>query len=259
VQHSNGYIIGFAAIVCAVCGAFVAVSAVALKPMQDRNVVLDRQRNVIAVAGLIEVGEKPSAEQIAALFETSIRPRIIDLATGQNNESVDATTFDQRKAAKDPATSTRAPENRARVLTLPKQALVYEVIKDGEHDALIIPIEGMGLWGNLYGYLALATDGNTIRGITYYQHKETAGLGGEVDNPRWKALWVGRRAYDDRGQPKIQVKKGAAGPVDQDPYQVDGLSGATLTSRGVTNMLRFWLGENGFGPFIENYRAERGT
>lgn len=259
MQHSNGYIIAFAAIICAVCGAFVAASAVSLKPMQERNVVLDRQRNVLSVAGLVEPGESISPTEVASRFDQFVKPRVIDLATGEDNTSVDAVAFDQRKASKDPARSARAPSNSAKVLRLPNQALVYEVIKDGKRESLILPIEGMGLWGFLYGYIALANDTTTIQGITYYQHKETPGLGGEVDNPRWKGLWVGRKAFDSRGNPKIAVKKGMAGPVDQDPYNVDGISGATLTSRGVTNMLRFWLGDEGFGPFIEKHRAERGT
>jgi Na+-transporting NADH:ubiquinone oxidoreductase subunit C len=125
-------------------------------------------------------------------------------------------------------------------------------------ETLILPIEGMGLWSTLRGYIALDHDANTIRGITYYEQGETAGLGGEVDNPRWKALWPGRKAFDSRWRPVIGVKKGAAGPPETDPHQVDGLAGATLTSNGVTNMLRFWLGENGFGPFLAQYRAQEG-
>ena len=111
----------------------------------------------------------------------------------------------------------------------------------------------------LYGYLALAPDARTIVGITFYQHKETPGLGGEVDNPRWKSLWPGRLAYDERGNPAIRVKKGPAGSVEEDPYQVDGLSGATITSRGVTNLLRFWLGDDGFGPYLASYRDRAGA
>jgi Na+-transporting NADH:ubiquinone oxidoreductase subunit C len=120
---------------------------------------------------------------------------------------------------------------------------------------LVLPIQGLGLWSTLYGFLAIDADGNTIRGITYYQHAETPGLGGEVDNPRWKSLWPGRKIYDD-GEPAIQVIKGAAGPPAQDPYRVDGLSGATLTSNGVTFMLEFWLGPNGFGPYLDRLREE---
>ena len=137
--------------------------------------------------------------------------------------------------------------------------VVFDIVQDGELKGLILPIEGYGLWGFLYGYLALEPDARTIRGITFYEHGETPGLGGEVDNPRWKALWPGRLAFDDRGKPAITVKKGIAGSVEDDPYQVDGLSGATITSRGVTNLVRFWLGDDGFGPYLDNYRSAAGV
>jgi Na+-transporting NADH:ubiquinone oxidoreductase subunit C len=166
--------------------------------------------------------------------------------------------YDQRKASKDAARSTVAPENRAKVRRIPNHAQIFLLREEGEITGIILPIEGYGLWSTLYGFVALDADASTIRGITYYQHGETAGLGGEVDNPRWKALWPGRLAYDDSGEVAIRVKKGRAGPVDQDPHQVDGLSGATLTSNGVTNMLRFWLGENGFATYLDRYRLEKG-
>ena len=258
MQHSNGYIIGFAAAVCAVCGFFVAFSAVALKDRQDINIRMDRQKNVLAVAGLMQPGESLGSSEVSERFKTSIRGKVIDLATGKPNDSVDASSFDQRRAAKDPSTSVPAPENAAKVFRLPKNALVYDVLKDGKSDSVILPIEGMGLWSILYGYIALAPDATTIRGITFYEHGETPGLGGEIDNPRWKAKWVGRVAFDEQGKPVIGVKKGTAGTPAEDPYEVDGLSGATLTSRGVTNLVRFWLGDHGFGPYLKIYRAKKG-
>jgi Na+-transporting NADH:ubiquinone oxidoreductase subunit C len=258
VQHSNAYIIGFAAAVCVVCGFLVSVTATSLKTRQDQNILLDRQKNVLTVAGLMEPGEDIDASETTQRFEDSIRASVITLATGEATVGVDADSFDQQRAAKDPARSTLAPPNASKVIRLPNEALVYEVVEAGEVQALILPIQGMGLWSVLYGYIALESDARTIRGITYYQQGETAGLGGEVDNPRWKALWVGRKAFDERGNVKIAVKKGAAGPADEDPYRVDGLAGATITSRGVTNMLRFWLGDLGFTPYLERYREQRG-
>ncbi len=255
MQHSTGYIVGFAVIVCLICALFVAGSAVSLKPRQDANVILDRQKKVLAVAGLIEEGQSLSESEIASIFETNIRQTVIDLETGELNDAIDPVSFDQQAAAADPEVSRLAPDNPAKVRRLPDQALVFEVVQDDERKALILPIEGYGLWGTLYGYLALAPDTRTIVGITFYQHKETPGLGGEVDNPRWKALWPGRLAFNERWQPAITVKKGIAGPPDQDPYQVDGLSGATITSRGVTALVRFWLGDDGFGPYLEKQRA----
>ena len=190
-------------------------------------------------------------------FDESVTPRVVDMTTGAYVEGVDPQVFDQKKAAKDPDQSRPAPTNASKVQRIPNYGLVYEVKKAGKVSALILPIEGYGLWGTLYGYLSLAPDAETIQGIVFYDHKETPGLGGEVENPRWVALWPGRKAFDENGKVAIRVKKGAAGPVESDPYQVDGLSGATITSRGVTNMLSLWLGDDGFGPFLDQFRAAR--
>lgn len=259
MQHSSGYIIGFAAVICLVCAVFVSIAAVGLKPLQDANKLLDRQQKVLTVAGLMAEGEKLPREEVAARFDAAIKQKVIDLKSGVVNSEIDVTSFDQQAAAADPATSVEAPENASNVRRLPNNALVFDVVEDGKLSALILPIEGYGLWGTLYGYIALAPDARTIVGITFYKHKETPGLGGEVDNPRWKASWQDRLAFDDRGNTKIGVKKGAAGTVKEDPYNVDGLSGATITSRGVTSLVRFWLGENGFGPYLAKYRAKVGV
>jgi Na+-transporting NADH:ubiquinone oxidoreductase subunit C len=259
MQHSARYVIMFAAAVCVVCSIFVAGSAVLLKDRQEANKALDIQKKVLVVAGLMEEGESLAEEEIRRRFDKSIQPKVVDLATGNSAEGVDTATFDQKKASADPATSRVAPPNAAKVRRIPNNAQVFEVVEDGTLRSVILPIEGKGLWSTLYGFLALDPDGRTINGITFYQHGETPGLGGEVDNPRWKALWKGRLAFDENWRPAIAVKKGSAGPVDQDPYHVDGLSGATLTSRGVTNLLAFWLGENGFAPYLTQLRSERGT
>jgi Na+-transporting NADH:ubiquinone oxidoreductase subunit C len=255
-QDSNAYIIGFATAVCLLCSIVVSTSAVALRERQDRNKVLDRQTQVLVVAGLLEAGQRTSPQNIEDLFEKNIRIRVIDLASGEYEDSIEPSTYDQRKATKDPAVSRSAPENNAGLVRLPDYSLVYQRVENGQVQSLILPIEGKGLWSTLYGFIALAPDTTTIQGITFYEHGETPGLGGEVDNPNWKALWVGRRAYDDNWQPSIEVVKGAAGPPSEDPYRVDGLSGSTLTSRGVTNLVQFWLGENGFDPYLQKLRAE---
>jgi Na+-transporting NADH:ubiquinone oxidoreductase subunit C len=140
---------------------------------------------------------------------------------------------------------------------VPENILVDEVRDDsGALEMVILPIWGKGLWSTLYGFLALDSDLRTISGITFYDHKETPGLGGEVDNPRWKSLWRGRQAFDETGEVAIEVIKGRAGPPDEDPYLVDGLTGATITSRGVGNFVQFWLGEAGYGPYLDRLRGE---
>jgi Na+-transporting NADH:ubiquinone oxidoreductase subunit C len=255
MQYSTSYIVGFAAVVCLVCSVFVAGSAVTLKPLQDLNVELDRQKQVLTVAGLMRAGQSLSAAEVGEIFNANVKTRIVELETGDYAENIDPVSYNQRKAAKDPERSVPAPSNRAKVKRLPKYGAIFQVnSKSGELQSIIVPIEGKGLWSTMYGYIALAPDTRTIRGITFYEHGETPGLGGEVDNPRWKALWEGRLAFDERWVPRIEVIKGAAGPVEDDPYRVDGLSGATLTSNGVSHAVRFWLGDDGFGKYLEKMR-----
>ncbi len=244
----------FSAAVCGVCAIFVSGSAVSLKERQDANKLLDKKKNVLQAAGLLGAKERVSAEEVENRF-SSFRTVVIDLATGEEAPEVDADTFDQQKAKRDLARSREAPANPSLVKRFPNHVLVYEMTDAaGRLDGVVVPIEGYGLWSTLLGFLALDKDTRTVRGLAYYDHKETPGLGGEVDNPRWKALWPGRQAMDESFTPKIEVVKGPAGKPEDDPYRVDGLSGATITSRGVTNMMNLWLGPDGFGPYLERVR-----
>ncbi len=258
MQHSALYTVGFAALLCIVCSIVVSSFAVGLRDRQELNKRIDQQKKVLAVVGLIDADDQPSNEEVTRLFEERLEPRIVSIETGEFVDGIDPAEFDQAQAAKDPSTSSVAPEHPARVRRVPDNAQIYLLRDGGEVTALVLPIEGMGLWSTLYGYIALEGDAQTIRGLTFYQHGETAGLGGEVDNPRWKALWPGRKAFDENWEPEIAVTKGAAGPPAEDPYRVDGLSGATLTCNGVTNALHFWLGEPGFARFLANYREKGG-
>jgi Na+-transporting NADH:ubiquinone oxidoreductase subunit C len=259
MQRSPLYTILFATAVCIVCAIVVSASAVSLKERQDINAALEKQRNVLQAAGLMEPKEKLDAEEIAKRFQ-NIEMEVVDLATGEPATDIDPATYDQAREAKNLATSSPAPPNPSLVKRIPDHALIYKVMGDGgDVEALVLPIEGYGLWKFLYGFIALEDDLNTVRGITFYDHGETPGLGGEVDNPRWKARWVGRKVFGDDGEPKIKVIKGFAPPPAEAPYKVDGLSGATLTSRGVTNLVHFWLGENGFATYLERLEQRKAT
>lgn len=236
---------------CVVCSVIVSAAAVILKPMQVANVELDMKKNILGAAGMLEEGA-----DIDSQF-SQVTARVIDLRNGRFSEEVDVDSYDQIKAAKDPATSESltAGQDQAKLGRRENYGLVYLVGDAAKPEIVIIPVRGAGLWGPLFGYLAVEGDLNTIAGLGFYQHKETPGLGGEVDNARWKALWPGKRAYRD-GEVAIHLVKGA---VDRDgpnaAYQVDGLSGATLTARGVSNLVQFWLGEEGYGPFLANLKA----
>lgn len=260
MAYSNNYVVGFAGAICVFCSIFVAGSAVALKDKQELNAVVDQQTQVLEVAGLVKKGEKLSAAQVGERFNTNLAPKVIELKTGEYAQDIDPATFDMQAAMSDPGRSSEAPANEAKVQRLPTHALVYELkAKEGDGiEAVILPIQGKGLWSTMLGFIALRPDGNTVAGLTFYSHGETPGLGGEVDNPKWKALWPGRKIFGEDGQPKIEVIKGQAGPVAEDPYRVDGLSGATITSRGVSSTVQFWVDEQAFGPYLEKVRARAG-
>lgn len=254
MPHNTFYTVLFSGAISIVCGVLVSTAAVSLKERQEANATLEKRNNVLQAAGLTEPGENLPAEEVEELFST-IETVVVELQTGEAVSDVDAETFDQQDEASDPATSREAPENSAGVSRVPHRALVYEVRDpEGRLEMIILPVEGYGLWSTLYGFLALDADLNTIRGLTFYQHGETPGLGGEVDNPGWKALWPKRKVFDEDGRPRITVIKGKAREPELDPYKVDGLTGASITSRGVTHLIHFWLGENGFGPYLEKVR-----
>ncbi|MGH0034082.1 MAG: Na(+)-translocating NADH-quinone reductase subunit C [Myxococcota bacterium] len=258
MEHSTRHTVIFTTVLCVAFSLIVSTVSVALKDRQVENKRLDKIKNVLTVAGLMEPGENLTRDELNRRFETRLEPRLVDLETGAYVETDDAMAYDQRKASTDPAQSKPAPENPAKVRRVPEKAQIFLLSEGEEVKGIILPIEGYGLWSTLYGFLALEADGRTVRGITYYQHGETAGLGGEVDNPRWKAKWPGRKVYDESGDIALKVAKGMAGSVEEDPYRVDGLSGATLTSNGVTNMIRFWLGEDGFAAYLDQYRKSKG-
>ncbi|MEM1402396.1 MAG: Na(+)-translocating NADH-quinone reductase subunit C [Pseudomonadota bacterium] len=248
--ESTGRILRVAFTLCIVCSVIVSTAAVVLKPAQEANKSLDRKRNILQAAGMLQEGASID-EQYAVIEE-----RYVDLSTGRFTDDV-AQGYDQRSASKDPASSRDIPleEDIAKVGRQADVAQVYLVRGDsGDFDKVILPVHGYGLWSTMYGFLALESDANTVAGLGFYEHGETPGLGGEVDNPRWKAMWPGKQVYRD-GEVELQLLKGTVNPASDDAdWEVDGLSGATLTSRGVSNLISFWLGDDGFAPFLENLR-----
>lgn len=240
--------------VCVFWSVLVSTAAVLLRPTQEANKVEERKRNILLAADLYDENQP-----LEDLFQ-QVDARIVDLATGRfvDESEVDPEQFDQRASAKDPELSVPiAPEkDKAKIKQREKYSFVYLVEKDGELDQMVLPINGKGLWSTLYGFISLGADMRTIRGITFYEHGETPGLGGEVDNPRWKAQWNGKLAFDEEGEVKIEVIRGTVDPGQETAkYQVDGLAGATITARGVSSLVQYWLGEDGFGPFLNEQKG----
>ncbi len=246
--------VGVATLLCLVCSVIVSGAATLLKPIQVENALLDKKNNILAVSGIDLDGK--TVEQA---FE-QIEARVVDLSTGTYTDAVDAQTFDQRKASKDPEyrVELSAEEDIAQIGGRSKFANVYLVKNEGKIEKVILPIKGYGLWSTLYGFIALEGDANTVSGITFYDHKETPGLGGEIENPKWQASWDGKKIADASGAPEIALIKGSvSSDMPNSEYKVDGLAGATLTSNGVTNLVQFWMGDNGFGPYLEKLRTNK--
>ncbi|MCA1770351.1 MAG: Na(+)-translocating NADH-quinone reductase subunit C [Halomonas sp.] len=248
-NNSTKKILGVAFALCIVCSVIVSTAAVALRPLQMLNQELDRKTNILNVANLYESGM-----DVEAAFG-KVTPRVVNLETGEYSAQHDPETWDGFEARRDPAASRTLSGERdpAGLTRVENYVTVYLVGDPDDPEQIILPIRGQGLWGLMRGFLSVEGDGNTIVGITYYEHAETPGLGAEVNNPRWQAQWEGKQVFDEAGDltPAIRVAKGSA----SNEHEVDGLSGATLTSNGVTNMLQFWLSPEGFGEYLAKFRS----
>ena len=250
----NTLIVAF--VLCLVCSVLVSTIAVGLKPMQDANKLLDRNKNILAAAGMLKEGA--SAKEIDAVF-SQFSLKLVDMKTGKfatdaqlQAADIDAATYDQGAAVKAASAITveGAPSGLNKIAAF---ASVYALEKDGKTELLVLPVRGPGLWGAMYGFLVLEGDFNTIKGMAYYSHKETPGLGAKVDTEKWKSLWVGKAAYSE--DDKVNIVVGSKNGDAKGDGFIDGLSGATLTTKGVHDTIHFWLGENGFANFLKHLKA----
>ena len=252
-RDSTAKVLSVAFILCVVCSILVSAAAVGLKSRQEANKLAEKKKNILQAASLYQAGV-PVAEQFS-----KIQTRIVDLQTGEFNSAIDASTFNSRSAARDPETRYLIPAalDLAAIKTRSRYQDVYLVMADDRLQQIILPVHGKGLWSTMYGFISLGADFSTVNGFSFYEHGETPGLGGEIDNPGWKKKWPGKQIYDDAGNLRIEVLKGAVDETSANAsHQVDGLAGATLTARGVSNLLKYWLGDNGYKPFLEKFRQQ---
>ena len=253
-KKSNLNTIIVALVLCLVCSVLVSAVAVGLKPMQVQNKLLDRNKNILLAAGLFD----PAADTNADVPERfkSFDIKLVELEMGEYATEAQLTeagitdidAYDASQASKNEALSVDLEGNDpASIGRKPKFAKVY--IKNdnaGNPELIVLPVQGYGLWGTIYGFLTLEGDANTIKGISWYSHKETPGLGARIEEPKWRATWQGLPAYDNQGDVIVGVGRGEP---------IDGISGATLTSNGVNNLVQFWLGPQGYKPFLDNLRG----
>lgn len=231
--NSNGFTLVFAAFSCILAGALLAGASQGLKDLQDTNIQLDKQRSVLSSAGLID--ETATAEDIGNWFSGEnplVKNYIIDTKTGRKDTTITTETFDKK------------PKSYRKQ----GKEMVFECTKQGQ-ESLVLPITAKGLWGPMHGYLAVGKTGNDVLGLVFFDHKETPGLGGEVNAPYWKDQFTikgGKKllktegdfsADGFRGITVLKGKKVVDIPAEEQAYHVDGISGATITSNGVTEVL----------------------
>jgi len=260
-SDSNRGILLVALAICAVCSVLVSLAAVGLKPLQVENQRVDKLRNILAAGGLLGPGVNAGE-----VYNNRIQAVFINLSDGTVMDpegippGVTPVNFNFQRLAADKVTGMVIPgdDDLARMKRRPMFMPVYMVTDDADRvTKVILPVAGKGLWSTMFGFLALDADLRTIRGFTFYEHGETPGLGGEIDNPRWQRKWHGKLAFDEGGRLMIEVLRGAVEPGDpREPYRVDGISGATKTTQGVQDLVRFWLGKNGYGRFLETAARE---
>lgn len=230
-------------IACITCAVIVSVTAVSVRPEQNLNIENEKKLKILAAAGIVTNEVDKEFSKIETLYIDFVSNQLIQIDGN----------YDHIKASASAESSSIIPKKQD-IAILKRRENVAPIYvwysEEKQIQKVVLPIRGYGLWGTLYGYISLDADLNTVKGIEYYDHKETPGLGGEVDSPAWKSDWNGKKVYNSSGEVILYVTKG---PSSED-YEIDGISGATLTSNGVTNMIRYWLGENGYGPVLQQLR-----
>ncbi len=239
-MRENVRVFGFALAVTITCSLLLATAATLLKPMQETNKKIDIKKNILSVVGIKPAeGETFTRAQIEDLYAKNIKEMVLDME-GNIIEGKKPIDIDPKKD-----TNLHA---------------LYEYIVGDEIKAYIIPIEGKGLWSTLYGYFALEPDLNTVKGITFYQHGETPGLGGEIEKEWFTSNFVGKKILDEDGNlESITVVKGKVTDVisneEERKHYVDGMSGATITGRGLSDFLKEDL--QSYEPFFKQVRNNK--
>ena len=253
--------LGVAFAICLVCSLVVSSTAVSLRDMQNENKANDKRTKILQAAGIFNPND-----DIKEQFD-KLEVKYINFNTGKLLKGTELNDFlEEHKDDYDQIAATRKPEYSTSLDASQDIAIIknrenvgkFFVLRDENNfiDKVILPVRGYGLWGTLFGYISIENDFNTVAGLEFYDHKETPGLGAEVDNPKWKALWPGKQLYKNEIV-SLEVIKGKVPSDDQNiAYKVDGLSGATLTSRGVTNMLKYWFSDSGYANLFSELEYE---
>ena len=218
--NKNSYIIIYSAVLVIVVAFLLAYIFQALKPMQDVNVALDKKKQILAALNIRELGDVESAEKYKEVVKA-------DMIVDANAQVVEA----GEQGGENAAFKLNSADYKAGKLA------VYDCEVDGKKK-YVIPVYGMGLWGPIWGYIALDDDKNTVFGAYFNHDSETAGLGAEIkDSKAWQDQFIGKKIFSADGQ-KIAIAVKKKSDVKNPASECDAVTGVTLTSDGVSLMLQ---------------------
>ena len=250
MQQSNTYIIVFSAVLTIILGGLLSLANQGLKPMQQRSIELDTKKKILG--SVTDLGKK-KGEEVLDFYKETIESSVVDIEgniieKNEKGEAIVAENVNVAKNFKKPAEERQYP--------------VYIYHAPGDKDAIeayILPVFGKGLWGPIYGFVALDTDLNTIKGVSLDHDKETPGLGARITSKDILTRYVGKKIFDDAGELiSVSMLKGENNaPQALDDHHIDGMSGATITAYGVNDMLIDYLGH--YKMFIEKKGNESGV
>ena len=246
-------------LVALVASTLVSATVVILRPIQLNNQLLDRSRNIMQITGLLPGDVALPDKEMLSLYK-SLDARIVDIDTAEFVSGIDPYKFDKHRAANDPETSAAVPSelDLARLGRRSSFVPVFLVWNGDELARIILPVHGNGMWSMMYGYIALEPDFNTIADATFYEQNETPGLGDQITQPGWLAQWRGRRIYDEQDDLRFAVALTRVDPASLSaPYEVDALTGATVTANAVTRLVHYWFGSHGYQPFLKHLREHQ--
>ena len=241
-----------------ICSSIVSGSVVLLRPIQLENQLLRDSVNILRLSGQLDETTQVDRSVLLEHFKR-LDARVINIDEAVFDAGLDPYTLDPRKAASDPELGVQIPpeQDHAGLGRRSRYVTVYLVWKGKALDRVILPISGAGMWSMIRGYLALESDFNTIAAVTFYEQNETPGLGDQIVQPYWQAQWVGKRIFDETGSLLFRVAEGPVAPGSPAAeYQVDALTGATVTANAVSALVQYWMGPHGYGPMLNRWREQ---